>query len=125
MNKFVDAITLSVSHEPHIIAITESWLHDIISDPEIDIRNYRLFRKDKKDRDGGPLLFIRSFLRSKQKIQLIHDDSSFTDVVASIIGISKTTLNILCVYRSPRSTCDEDAKRLEILFQLKVREILE
>ncbi len=66
LNKFDEVITLSVSHKPHIIAITESWLHDKISDPEIEIRDYRLFRKDRKGRGGGALLFIRSSLRPKQ-----------------------------------------------------------
>ncbi len=115
LNEFDKVITLSVSHKPHIIAIIESWLHDKIFDPEIDIRDYRLFRKDRKGRGGGALLFIRSSLRLKQKIQLKHDGTPFTDVVTSTIGISNTTLNILCVYRSPRSTCYQDAKLLEIL----------
>ncbi len=66
LNKFDEVITLSVSHKPHIIAINESWLHVNISDPEIEIRDYSLFRKDRKGRGGGALLFIRSFLRPKQ-----------------------------------------------------------
>ncbi len=106
LNKFDEVITLSVFNKPHIIAITESWLHDKISDPEIEIRDYRLFRKDRKGGGGGALLFIRSSLRPKQKIQLKHDGTPFTDLVTSAIGIRNATLNILCVYRSPRSTRD-------------------
>ncbi len=97
LNKFDEVITLSLSHKPHIIAITESWLHDKSSDPEIEIRDYRLFRKDRKGRGGGALLCIRSSLCPKQKIQLKHDGTPFTDVVTSTIGIRNATLNILCV----------------------------
>ncbi len=67
LNKFDEAITLSVSHKPHIVAITESWLHDKISGPEVVLRDYSLFRKNRKGRRGGALLFIRSSLRPKQK----------------------------------------------------------
>ncbi len=104
LNEFDDIITLSVSHKPHIIAITESWLHDKILDPEIEIRDYSLFRKDRNCRGGGAFLFIRSSLRPKQKIQIKQDGTPLTDVVTSTIGIGNATLNILCVYRSPRST---------------------
>ncbi len=65
LNKFDEVLTLPVSHKPHIIAITESWLHDKISDPEIEIRDYSLLRKDRKGRGGGAILFIRSSLRPK------------------------------------------------------------
>ncbi len=83
LKKFDEIITLSVSHKPHIIAITESWLHDKILDPETEIRDYSLFRKDRKGRGGGALLFLRSSLRPKQKIQLKHDGTPLTDVVTS------------------------------------------
>ncbi len=63
LNKFDEVISLTVSHKPHIIVITESWLHDKILDPEIEIRDYSLFCKDRKGRGGGALLFIRSSLR--------------------------------------------------------------
>ncbi len=102
LNKFDEVITLSVSHKPHMIAITESWLHVNISD---EIRDYNLFRKDRQGRGGGALLFIRSSLRPKQKIQLKHDGTP----LMSKIGIRNATLNILCVNRSPRSTRDQDA----------------
>ncbi len=106
LNKFDEVITLSVSHKPHIIAITKSWLHDKISDPEIEIRDYRLFRKDRKGRGSGALLFIRWSLRPKQIIQLKLDGTPFTDVfvLRPSIATSNATPNILCVYRSPRST---------------------
>ncbi len=84
----------------------------------IEIRDYSLFRKDRKGRGGGALLFIRSFLRPKQKIQLKHDGTPLTDVVTSTIGVGNATLNILCVYRSPRSTREQDATLLEILQDL-------
>ncbi len=61
------------------------------------------------------------------KIVFDHNGTApFTDVVMSTIGIRNATLNILCVYRSPRSTRDQDAKLYEILqdFTSKKRESL-
>ncbi len=97
-----------MSRKPDIVAITETWLHENTTDAEIAISDYQLFRKDRKGRGCGALLFIRSSLRPKQQVQLKHNGIPFTDVVISISGISNTTLNILCVYRSTRSMCDQD-----------------
>ncbi len=76
LNKFDEVITLSVSHKPHIIAITEFWLHDKILEPRD--RNQRL--SFIPQRGGGALLLIRSSLRPKQKIQPEHDGTPLTDV---------------------------------------------
>ncbi len=88
---------MTVAHKPHIIATTESWLNDKIYDPEIEIRDSSLFRKFRKGRGGGALLFIRSSLRPKQKIQLKHEGTVLTVVVTSRFVVGIATLNLLCV----------------------------
>ncbi len=74
-NKLNEVITLSVSHKPHIIATTESWLHDKISDPDIVIRVYRLFLKDRKDRGGGTLLFLGLPFVPSKKFNSLYERS--------------------------------------------------
>ena len=48
-----------------ILGVTESWTHDDISDVEINIKGYRLFRRDRskvngcRKRGGGILLYVK------------------------------------------------------------------
>ena len=49
----MDHLFLSVKlHDPHIICVTEYWLSKDISDDELSLPGYQLFRLDR-DRHGG------------------------------------------------------------------------
>ncbi len=73
MNKIDKLITIVQTYKPHIVAITDTWLHDQMNDAEIAINDYHIFRNDREGRGGGALLLIKSSLRPKQQIQLQHD----------------------------------------------------
>ena len=46
--------------KPHIIGITESWANNDITDAELGLEGYVMFRKDRKGRrGGGVLLYIK------------------------------------------------------------------
>ena len=46
--------------KPHIIGITESWANSDITDAELGLEGYVLFRKDRRGRmGGGVLLYIK------------------------------------------------------------------
>ena len=46
--------------KPHIIEITESWANDDITDAELGLEGYVMFRKDRMGRrGGGVLLYIK------------------------------------------------------------------
>ena len=46
--------------KPHIICITESWANNEITDAELGLEGYVMFRKDRMGkRGGGVLLYIR------------------------------------------------------------------
>ncbi len=65
----IDVLTKIVqAYKPHVVSITETWLHDQINGAEIAINDYYIYHKDSEGRGGGPLLFIKSPLRSKQQI---------------------------------------------------------
>ena len=44
--------------DPHIIGITESWATPDISDAELGMTGYVMFRKDRLGRRGGELFYI-------------------------------------------------------------------
>ena len=46
--------------QPHIIGITESWANNDITDAELGLEGYVMFRKDRMGRrGGGVLLYIK------------------------------------------------------------------
>ena len=46
--------------KPHIIGITESWANNDITDAELGLEGYVMFRKDRMgQRGGGVLLYIK------------------------------------------------------------------
>ena len=60
--KFDELCLIVSAHNPDIIAIVESWLCPDISDHEICIPGYHLFRQDRNRHGGGVLLYVRDHL---------------------------------------------------------------
>ena len=52
--------------KPHIIDITESWANNDITDAELGLEDYVMFRKDRMGRrgGGGVLLYIKETIPS-------------------------------------------------------------
>ena len=50
--------------KPHIIGITESWANNDITDAELGLEGYVMFRKDRLGRRGGVLLYIKETMPS-------------------------------------------------------------
>ena len=46
--------------KPHIIGITESWAHKDITDAELGLEGYVMFRKDRIGKKGGGVLLSRT-----------------------------------------------------------------
>ena len=42
--------------DPHIIGITESWANKDITDAELGLEGYVMFRKDRMGRRGGGVI---------------------------------------------------------------------
>ena len=51
--------------DPHIVAITESWATTDISDAELGMTGYVMFRKDRLERSGGGIiLYIKDSIQA-------------------------------------------------------------
>ena len=82
-----------------IIAITESWLKDHISDAQITIPNYEIIRQDRKVRArGGVILYVHNTLP-------VSDVSTYEDGTceAVICTIKSINTKAVAVYRPPGS----------------------
>jgi hypothetical protein len=97
----------------HIIGIVETWLHDGISDSEVSIPSFTIYRKDrgivKSGKGGGVILYVHNSLSST----IAKDLNSFkTESVWCRIYIDKIkSLLVGCCYRSQQAS-DEEVNNL-------------
>ena len=81
------------------IAVVESWIKPHISDAQVAISGYNIFRADREHyKNGGALLYIHT--------SIIIDNYDFfdNDICSAIICFSKKSkCFIACVYRPPSS----------------------
>ena len=60
MNKKSELNIMVNDSDPHIIGITESWANKHITDAELGLEGYVMFRKDRMGRrGGGVLLYVK------------------------------------------------------------------
>ena len=68
-------------HELDILAVCETWFNDNVSDTEISIDNFTVFRKNreaiKEGRGGGVVLYVRDTLNafSCDNLYLLKNES--------------------------------------------------
>ena len=59
--------------KPHIIGITESWANNDITDAELGLAGYVMFRKDRMGRRGGGLLLYIKGTIPAYEVQLLEE----------------------------------------------------
>ena len=85
---------------PHIICITESWANKDISDAELGLKGYVMFRRERIGRrGGGVILYIKESIQAYE-IKL-EREANCDKVVWCNIVTGNSTLTIGLVYRSP------------------------
>ena len=85
------------------IALTETWLSEDISDAEIQIENFDIFRADRVNcTRGGAALYLRSDLNCKM---INHFSNSVVEAV--LVKCKKLDMIFISVYRSSNTkTCE-------------------
>lgn len=98
-------------HKPDILAITETWGRDALTDNLITPNGYTLFRKDRIDRlGGGVLLLVRDEL-SPHNFFIPEHIERYEDSVWCVVQVpSSQRLLVGCIYRSPSSNAENDNK---------------
>ena len=97
--------------DPHIIGITESWANIDITDAELGLTGYVMFRKDRIGRRGeGVILYVKESIQAYE-IKLEREADCDKAVWCKIVsGNSKLTIGL--VYRSPNIN-EEDNKGVD------------
>ena len=57
-----------------VMCFTETWLDATITDPEIEIENYLVVRRDRNRNGGGVCMYIRSDVAFDPRLDLARDD---------------------------------------------------
>ena len=95
--------------DPHIIGITESWTNIDITDAELGLTGYVMFRKDRIGRrGGGVILYVKESIQAYE-IKLEREADCNEAVWCKIVsGNSKLTIGL--VYRSPNINEEDNTK---------------
>lgn len=84
MNKTNQLESVLLSHSPHVVVLTETWLHDEVSDKDLIPPGYKIIRRDRTSRGGGVAIVAKS---SVQVISLIQSkDTESLCVKLNIYG---------------------------------------
>ena len=77
------------------LAVAETWIKPHITDAQINIKGYQVFRSDRKvSQHGGVLLYIND------NIHINNFDTFDDDICSGVICLSKTSNCIIsCIYR--------------------------
>lgn len=107
MNKRDELELYAIEHKSDIIGITETWANEKISDSELNLQGYTLFRKDRNDKKGGGvILYVENSLSVTVREELVGElfnESLWCEIQT---GSDKTLVGIC--YRNPLTTEGED-----------------
>ena len=112
----IDNLRLSALNVlPHIICLTETWLSSEISDSEVSISGYNLYRADRDRHGGGILMYIDSRLQCQilplncHELEILWVKITLQNGQSSAIGVH---------YRPPNSPSDSIERLESVLDEL-------
>ena len=95
--------------EPHIIGITEPWANTDITDAELGLTGYVMFRRDRIGRrGGGVILYVKEYIQAYE-IKLERKADYDKSIWCKIVSENKR-LTIGLVYRSPNINEHDNTK---------------
>ena len=84
--------------KPNIIGITESWANNDITDAELGLEGYAMFRKDRIGRRGGGVLIYINETIPAYEVQL-KEETDCNEAIWCKLVTGHTTVTIGVVYR--------------------------
>ena len=86
---------------PTVLGMSETWLNDTISDGEVSISSFSIYRKDRKGRRGGGILvYVHNSCRCRRRNDLEKDD---VEAIWLEVHLRPHTILLCNVYRPPSS----------------------
>ena len=105
--------TAVTNQEFEIICVCETWLDANISNTDVALEDYQLFRKDRNRHGGGVAIYVKNSIPVKE-IDLLFDG---LESVGIEIIVSNKKIAIICCYRPPglRNQADDFIENFQYL----------
>ena len=95
--------------DPHITGITKPWANTDITDAELGLTGYVMFRRDRIGRrGGGVILYVKESIQAYE-IKLEREANCDEAVWCKIVS-GNSTLTVGLVYRSPNINEEDNTK---------------
>ena len=82
----------------HLFGIAETWLKPSVTDGEISIPNYTLFRKDRRLHGGGVCVYFHKSLAIRRRLDL---ECETLELLWLELGTGEQSILVGCAYRPP------------------------
>ncbi|BHF58499.1 hypothetical protein SprV_0100145100 [Sparganum proliferum] len=117
----VDELKLCLAElSPDVLAETETWLSGNISDSEIALPGYQTYRRDREHRQGGGIVVqVNEGLSASENTTMFACGTEAIWLTTKAAG--SPCLDILTVYRPPRTDQIADTQLLEQLEKFSSR----
>lgn len=96
-----------------VVAVAETWLSSSVTDSDLFLSNFSVFRHDRPTRGGGVVILVDRRFVSHFENSLINDSVEFIHV--SLDRSFAKPLQIICVYRPPSGSLDSFLEQLSRL----------
>ena len=108
-NKLTELSMCAFSTPFKLLCITETHLNDEIRDAEVSIPNYDIYREDRctNAKGGGTAIYAHKSL-IVEKLDWFRESES----IALKVFLDSTELYVVCVYRSPSLTSEDENEKL-------------
>ena len=95
-------ILSKLSSQVHLLTLSETWVHKDISDAELEICGYQLFRRDRGAKGGGVAVYVRNDVSAVRRFDLEYD--SIEGLWLEILIPKSRSLLVGTFYRAPNSS---------------------
>ena len=109
MNKKSELNIMVNDSDPHIIGITKPWANKDITDAELGLEGYVMFRKDRMGRRGGGVLLYVKYTIPAYEIQL-REEAACEEAIWCKLVTGHKTVTMGVVYRCPNITKESNEK---------------
>lgn len=110
-----------ITRQYHVIGVTEIWASSNISDAELHIDGFTMFRQDRKHcKGGGVVLYVKDHLSVAEHTKLNEVD--FHETIWCTVHLSTVKMLVGVCYRGPNSL-DSNNDQLLVLFSKAVQHV--
>jgi hypothetical protein len=104
LSKLTDLRQIARTSHPAVLAVSESWLDDSITDEEIKIDGYSIVRRDRNRNGGGVCAYITNNIAFNRREDIATSATSFESLWIDLLLPKMKTITIGACYRPPKNS---------------------